>query len=290
MRIFFLLNIIFFFYKLYSSELEKESEYIIPRIIWLFWDGEIHNITRSLIHSIKQNVNTYEIIMLNSNTVNNYIRNASNSSKFNDLMIQIKADYFRFSLLYEYGGIWLDATTYIENDDFLNQKVIELNEKKGELLVYNYLFHPSNNIEISCLFASKNSRFIQLILKEFSKGIEMGRMNYMEEKIQIQNVEIRNKKIYNPEKNPRERKYNVYFFVNVCIQYVLQKKYNNNANIIIKRAEDELFKFQMDCNWNTTIMENKWKNDSDTKSYPIIKFTYSMRSKIRIPVDNIKII
>lgn len=286
----FLLSITFFSYKLFSSELEKESEYIIPRIVWLFWDGEIHNITRSMIHNIKQNVNTYKIIMLNSYTVKNYIKYTSSSFKFNDLIIQIKADYFRFSLLHDYGGIWLDASTYIKNDEYLNEKIMELKEKKAELLAYNFLYHPSNNIEISCLFAAKNSRFIQLILEEFDRGIIMGRMNYMEEKIQFQNVEIRNRKIYNPEKNPRERKYNVYFFINVCIQYVLQKKYNNNANIILKRAEDELFKFQMDCHWDSNIMENKWINDSGTRSYPIIKFTYSMRSKIRIPVENIKVI
>lgn len=287
---FFILLIILQTFVSYSREFYKENEYIIPRMIWIFWDGEIHNVTRCMIHNLKQNVNKYKIIILNSNTICNYIKCASIPIEFKNLIIQIKADYYRFLLLYRYGGIWLDASTYIRNDIYLDELIMEMEEKKAELLAFNYRYHPSNNIEISCLFSIKNSKFIKLVLDEFEKGIKMGRLNYMEEKIEIENVEIKNRKIYDPEKIKREKKYNQYFFVNVCVQYVLQKIYNNKANIILKNAEDELFKFLIDCEWNITTMEDRWINDPSAKEYPIIKFTNSQRKKMRIPVDSIKII
>lgn len=57
---------------------------------------------------------TYEVIFLNDKNVYKYLPNLRKD--INKLPLALKADYIRVSLLYHYGGLWLDADTIVLSD------------------------------------------------------------------------------------------------------------------------------------------------------------------------------
>jgi hypothetical protein len=68
--------------------------------------------------------NSYNIIILNEKTVLNYLPHLR--TDINKLGLAQKSDYIRISLLYQYGGLWLDADTIIMNDlSELKNKMLE---------------------------------------------------------------------------------------------------------------------------------------------------------------------
>jgi hypothetical protein len=56
----------------------------------------------------------FNLHILNETTIFNYLPNLRKD--INDLPITFKSDYIRIALLYEYGGMWMDADTIMMND------------------------------------------------------------------------------------------------------------------------------------------------------------------------------
>ena len=85
--------------------------------IWMYWENKNGFSTPEYIFLcwesiIKHNKYDFQIKILNEYNVSEYLPNLNK----NYLMykeIAHKADYIRFNLLYEYGGIWLDSDTVI---------------------------------------------------------------------------------------------------------------------------------------------------------------------------------
>lgn len=265
----------------------KNNTYIVPKIVWLFWEGNMTNITRYMLKNMKMINKDYRIILLNQNTVRDYIDSLTITPNILKRRMCQQADFYRFNLLYNYGGIWLDTHTFIKNEDYFNKCLEELYEKKADLLAYNAFYHPLNNIEIGVMMAPRRSEFIRKIVKEWKYGIKIGRENYMRKRIN-KGVIIKNEKIYNPHVNSSNSYYGLYFFSYVCLQYVLQFQYMNKPNIIIYKAEDWFYKYFFDNNNNITFISDRWMNDLKEKDYPITVITHNIRKQLKnVIVDNI---
>lgn len=262
-----------------SNDTDKNT-YIIPKIIWLFWEGKMENMTRYMLHQIKRINKDYSLIFLNKYTVRNYINSSSINNNITSLSMAPQSDYYRLCLLFYYGGIWLDSNTFIRDEEYFNNNLKEMEERKAYLLAYNYVHHPMNNIEISALFASRHSDFIRRVLKEWIYGMFIGRERYMKDVIN-KGLIIKSQKQYNPKGVNNEPFFNSYFFTSYCVQSVLQFQYHENANIILKKSEDWQFKFKLDCNNNIRIMNDIWNNETSLKNYPIITITHRVRRKMR---------
>ena len=59
--------------------------------------------------------NSFDIVVLNEKTINNYLPNVRTDLD-EKLSIPQKTDYYRYALLYKYGGIWLDFDTIVMQD------------------------------------------------------------------------------------------------------------------------------------------------------------------------------
>ena len=86
-------------------------------IIWMYWQNKKGStvpdcITLCWKTIIANNKNDFQIKILNEQNVNDYLPNL-NKNYLRYKEIAHKADYIRFCLLYEYGGIWLDSDTII---------------------------------------------------------------------------------------------------------------------------------------------------------------------------------
>ncbi|MDR0942685.1 MAG: capsular polysaccharide synthesis protein [Holosporales bacterium] len=105
-----------------------------PNKIWVFWDTEIEDIAdpqarkivKICLESIKKHSRGLEIIVLNDNTVKNYVdipKHIWDKYKNGIISKQHFSDVVRVYLLWNYGGIWMDASSFLTSDipdDILN--------------------------------------------------------------------------------------------------------------------------------------------------------------------------
>jgi hypothetical protein len=124
--------------------LVKESK--IPNVIYTYWhDTNIPLSINKCINSWKKYNPSYKIIILNKDTIKEYIPFDVFKLKFANTHQQI-ADFIRIYLISEYGGFWLDSTIYInrsfdwvhsyqvnENSEFVGFKINGICDYTGSL-------------------------------------------------------------------------------------------------------------------------------------------------------------
>ena len=90
------------------------------KLLWSYWEGETNDLLLKCINSWKKYLPDWQINILNENTVKQY--NIIKSSTYEKLSATTKSDVIRLSLLYNYGGLWMDATILLlDNLDWLQQ-------------------------------------------------------------------------------------------------------------------------------------------------------------------------
>lgn len=134
-KIFYLLK----FYALYSNKkrevnpaIDNEADLIvlnpttpdavIPKKIWMYWEGPLAGFVEKCVEQVKKTNPDYEVHFLTPDTVKSFCD--IDFSRFPKATPQQKADLLRFELIYQYGGIWLDASTIVyENLDWIQALV-----------------------------------------------------------------------------------------------------------------------------------------------------------------------
>lgn len=268
------------------NEFNLLEEYFVPKRFWLYWEGPLQNLTKFCFHQLKNNVLNYEIVLLDNNTVRSYI----NSSDFPSILYNLpqanQGDYYRFNILSQFGGIWIDASTYVKNDSVIDGLLKEMYEKKAELLAFNFMFHPMNNIELGVILCPVNSEFIKKVCYIYVYGLKTERGDLMKKMIN-EGMVLNATYQYNINNNTGKTHYSYYYFSYYCVQYVLQIQYKSVANIIIKKAEEWSYKLQTDYKWNREIMSEKLNEVNGLDEYKIIKFNGGNRKYLKIPFDEI---
>ena len=81
------------------------------KTIWSYWDGPITEINEICLNSWKIHLSDWNIKILNESNIISYdITYKPNN--YNKLTPTIKSDVIRLNLLYNYGGVWVDATVF----------------------------------------------------------------------------------------------------------------------------------------------------------------------------------
>ncbi|WP_202740848.1 glycosyltransferase family 32 protein [Acinetobacter sp. 'aerobic (ED)'] len=123
-KIFYLLK----FYTMYSNQkrgvnpaIDNEADLIvinpttpdagIPKKIWMYWEGPLAGFVEKCVEQVKKTNPDYEVHFLTPDTVKNFCD--IDFGRFPKATPQQKADLLRFELIYQYGGIWLDASTIV---------------------------------------------------------------------------------------------------------------------------------------------------------------------------------
>lgn len=90
------------------------------KTLWSFWDGKDDSLIRKCQTSWKKHLPNWDIRLLNSKDLNLY--SIIKPQSFEQLSLTTQSDVVRLSLLYEYGGLWLDASVFLNgNLDFLDR-------------------------------------------------------------------------------------------------------------------------------------------------------------------------
>jgi hypothetical protein len=245
---------------------------MIPRTIWMFWDKiEIPIDIQNIIDHNKKVLTDWEIIILNNNTIHDYIKEFP--KKYNSISrIQQKSDWIRLYLLKNYGGVWSDISI-IYNDVSKINKLWEQSPNydytafyKGEKL--NGIYEIVENWFIMC---EKNSKIISLYLNEYEKAIEEGFLSYKKRIIEEGTIINKNNNTHN----------HIYFIAYYCLQHVLQHlKQIPPMNLL--NSFDSMFYLTKKCGWkyNTTCRRNQFK--SKKYKLPYIKLTRIDRKHLKL--------
>ena len=271
---------LYFSYR-YYNQIEgfdsPKSQNEIPKKIWIFWDNEIppKNVTQ-IYEYHKRTLKTWDIELLNNKTIHKYIKKEDFPSKYNDIVIQAKSDWIRLYLLKKYGGLWMDSTIIINDENELNNLYNKSYEMKSEFTGFSYNSDTKDDIltyiENWFIMCPQNSSLISKWYTEFTKAIDIGFINYKKElkkdKIYIDN------RIYNLDDDQ------VYFTMHACLQKILRNNYNYKPSMIIMKAEESAFKLMNSCDWKSLCIKQKMENDPSIKKHWIIKFTGNIRADI----------
>ncbi|MBD3843556.1 MAG: hypothetical protein IE909_17085, partial [Campylobacterales bacterium] len=88
-----------------------EKNAIIPKIIWMYWEGVLPQFVEKCVENIRTKNPDYVVNFLTPDNVKEFCdidyRRLAHATP------QQKADLIRFDLIYQYGGIWLDASTIV---------------------------------------------------------------------------------------------------------------------------------------------------------------------------------
>uniref|UniRef100_A0A6C0LXV5 Glycosyltransferase n=1 Tax=viral metagenome TaxID=1070528 RepID=A0A6C0LXV5_9ZZZZ len=88
--------------------------------IWSYWDGEQPKIVRKSIESWKKYLPDWKINILDNNSLQEY--HIEKPKSYELLSSTTKSDVIRLSLLYNYGGLWMDASIILlDNLNWLEQ-------------------------------------------------------------------------------------------------------------------------------------------------------------------------
>lgn len=199
------------------------------RNVFFYWRGsdyKLISLLRKLFYAHSNNGRGYNLIFLNDDNINQYIKDIP---RFVYRMEPaIIADYLRVMVLCEYGGIWLDSDTLVM--DSLDSLFDTLQEGKGFFIKCN-----KAGIVNGIFGTLKNTP----LMKEWKKRIEE-KMKNQRHKIawneigsrMLQTIYDDNNSFYNDYKlfEGNETLYPITW--NKCVKEFVNKPYDNYKNIV----------------------------------------------------------
>ena len=216
MKYFIIISILLFLYITYTfhkkikknnySEIENFDNKSNKPYLWLYW--EVIDKTPAYIDMcyetvIKHCSNDFNIIRLNEKTIYEYVSDLKFIEKklpgFKKLNIPQKADYYRYHLLYKYGGIWLDSDIIVFSSlmplyKHLNNKIDYVGAGcHSKKCIPNGAPYPANWIMIS----KPKTQLMSLMIDGCDKTLqEKGKINYhnIGHNLLWKNIEILQKK------------------------------------------------------------------------------------------------
>jgi hypothetical protein len=244
----------------------------------MYWDTEEKP---NIIHRIHDyNAKAFEgwdVRFLNRQTMYKYVNHHDLPLKYNELIVQHKADWLRLHLLKQYGGCWIDASIIFNDPDAMNKirhaSVVQRSNLTGFQTKENRTFqHISGKtlplvVDNWFIMAPPNSPVIHAWYSEFNKAIAMGFLNY---KRMLERIGVDISAIH--FKGPDD----VYLTQHMCIQKVLQRDVPTLPSMYFLTSSDSMFKIQRECMWKNDCVKQKLL-DPAAKRLPYIKLTKELR-------------
>lgn len=154
---------------------------VIPKKIWMYWEGALSGFVKQCIEQVKKTNPDYEVYFLTPDTVKDFCD--IDYERFQHATPQQKADLIRFELIYQHGGIWLDASTIIyESLDWI-QELIRENRTSS------FAYYRAKNTTITefpvvenwLLASAEKNIFFKEWFNELVKAIEMSPKTYLQQ-------------------------------------------------------------------------------------------------------------
>lgn len=225
----------------YLNANRESTTHTIPNTIWIYWEqAEKSQFLQQCEKRIRQLNKTSTIFYLNKENLSEHLDQAFLNQIFKaDISPTLRSDLIRLKLLYEYGGIWLDASIIL-NDSIEN--ILQLEKRNCyELTCFYMETNWKNNypnakypiFESWFLATPKHSAYIKKWLDLLLPVTETGVMNLAE-----------NLMTY-PFYEQIKRNFNPYYYLVYTTQQIALFELNGEINIKAYCAENSAFYFQM---------------------------------------------
>ncbi|QHS02345.1 capsular polysaccharide synthesis protein [Pediococcus acidilactici] len=203
-----------------ESDFNKAENHRMPRVIWIMWLQGIDNapeLVQKCVNSTKKfgRANNFKVNVITQDNIGRYISIPQRIKKlFYDGSINGAnySDYCRGALLAKYGGIWIDATVFINNttnfdiESVLNMSFFSVKNEDAKSYVTNIAQHRWNTCVLaapanSLLFTYSKS-FLEEYYRKYDQAIDyllidysmhMAYMKYSSVKKVIDSVPMNNK-------------------------------------------------------------------------------------------------
>lgn len=210
----------------------------IPKVIWIYWEGDFPEFVNKCVDNIRKKNQNYQVVLLNPENVCQY--SALCLTDVQSATPQQRADLLRFDLIYNHGGIWLDASILVyENLDWIQHLV---DETKTEIFAFYRQRNTTNLnspvIENWLLASVPNNPFFKLWFDELYFAIKQTPQKYIED-------------IRLNEKNPKnifQKIGNLHYLVAyVACQKVIQR--HAMPSITLIDCDQNAFFYQVKNRW-----------------------------------------
>lgn len=229
----------------------------IPRRIWTYWDGDPPEIVTKCIDSWKKYNPEYTITLLNKETTKHLhgLKHGGSPNRY--------SDYVRLDYLSKYGGIWIDASIFLNesldwvqnNNDFTGYYIDQFTIRNDWPVVESWF--------LSC---PKNSKFMKDWRDEFFRLEEFDTVGeYLDD---VKNLGVDFSKIVGPD----------YLAIHVAAQKIIQK--NGPYDLKLIKAEDDAFRYLADHGWNSEEATKEFCQGK-YKSQKIVKMRGLERASIK---------
>jgi hypothetical protein len=226
-----------------SNDERMNQEYILPKVIYCFWDND-SKLINAFVNTWRRNVpKDWKIEFINNDNLMNYV-DENFYVVFQDLKKKEAfrfADFLRFYLLIKNGGVWMDASMIVVNGRFLDDYYNEMHKKKAEILFYElnkYSVKGAPYLENWFLMAPKNSKFALDIYNEFLYAYHFGFYRY-KRKILEPSVFLQTTLNGN----------GIYLMQHAIIIYLLHKN-KNSYYYLVKDTNESMYKICDMYNWD----------------------------------------
>lgn len=246
----------------------------LPKVIWMYWDDLVlPKYLGNIVSNIKESNPSYEVRVLNRVTVFKYL--PSDLFRGNvQLSHAHKSDVIRLFLLKEFGGIWIDISTILNED----LSWVEMCYKHFPYDLVGFFRKVSTEnmnkpiIENWFMASPKNNKFITHWYDEFSKIIDLGADGYYELLRSRSDFNIIKQNISNPS----------YLLSYLSAQIVMNKN-DGEYSFFLKCCEESAFFYQRINFWKPHLISFELSRlDISDVDFKIIKLTKSDRMLLPI--------
>jgi len=272
--IIFLLIIILIIILILCFLIKKKHIYHVPRVIYTFWDRiEENEIMQAIMENRKKQIPPgWELIVLSKSTVDRYV-NADLLAQWSDVGAVRFSDFLRVYLLSKNGGVWMDAGILITNGNFLEQYRQEMMETKADVLLYEYKRYSTPGqpyLENWFFMCPKNSHFMKDLCHEFMTSFSVGFLQYKNE-VLAPHVSFEHTLLKGQD---------TYHMQHGIISYMMKTRKDRYTGMIIKDAQESMFKAQDAVNWDHKELIRQIIGNHDWSQYYAIKLTGANREPI----------
>lgn len=149
-----------------GTKKEKVDKNITKTPIFTYWDSGFSNISWPLKNVVsshgKLNHDNFKVITLSHDTIKQYIDIPQHIEKIRSTYPASYSDFIRLALLKKYGGVWLDASIYINKSNAISKIDIISDD-----YLYAYYFPSSyRNISNFFMYVKKPNNYLISMMKQ----------------------------------------------------------------------------------------------------------------------------
>ena len=239
-----------------------DINHLCPRIVWTYWDGAFSPFVLSLLNSTRSVIGADWIFTLL--TPDNYTLFVNNTEipHYEGMAPPMFSDFLRFTLLSKFGGLWMDTTTLLTSETFLDTFRFPSLNNGAELVG----FGVKSSLLTGMLYSPKGSKVVGIWLKQMHVMVTIGLQNYVYK-------QYRNGVSYYSGAFSHYPEVNLYQVNAVVEQVVLQRLIERHYPLFFFSSREYLFKLHQDCHLDIKCIARVFYNKTEMSRYTITKFT-----------------